>query len=72
LRRGLTIPGLAWNCDPPDLSLPSCWDYRLERAVPGINWIFLSIHFISFNYLFYYFSYLFGVYTIYILLTCTD
>jgi hypothetical protein len=22
--------GLAWNWDPPNLHLPSCWDYRYE------------------------------------------
>jgi hypothetical protein len=26
---------LVWNCDPPDLSHPSSWDYRHEPQAPG-------------------------------------
>jgi hypothetical protein len=29
------LPGLAWNCNSPDLSLPSSQDYRHELLVPG-------------------------------------
>jgi hypothetical protein len=29
------LPGLASNHDPPDLSLPSWWDYRDEPLAPG-------------------------------------
>jgi hypothetical protein len=29
------FPGLALNCDPLDLSLPSKRDYRCEPPVPG-------------------------------------
>jgi hypothetical protein len=27
------LPGLALNCDPPNLSLPSSWDSRCESPV---------------------------------------
>jgi hypothetical protein len=29
------LPGLALNCDPPDLCLLSSQDYRCEPLVPG-------------------------------------
>jgi hypothetical protein len=37
LRQGLMnyLPGLALNCDPPDLCLLSRWDNRCEPPVPG-------------------------------------
>jgi hypothetical protein len=27
------LPRLAWNCNPPDLSLPRSWDYRRESPL---------------------------------------
>jgi hypothetical protein len=29
------LSGLTLNCDPPDLHLPSSWDYRLEPLHPA-------------------------------------
>jgi hypothetical protein len=29
------LPRLTSNCDPPDLSLPSSWDYRSEPLAPS-------------------------------------
>jgi hypothetical protein len=33
-------PGLAWNGDPLDLSLPSSWDHRHEPLVPALHLFF--------------------------------
>jgi hypothetical protein len=37
LRKGLSnsLPRLASNCDPPNLCLPSGWDYRCEPQTPS-------------------------------------
>jgi hypothetical protein len=32
------LPGLVSNCEPPDLSLPSSYDYSLESLAP--SWVF--------------------------------
>jgi hypothetical protein len=37
------LPGLASNCDPPALCLPSSWDYRHEPMVPGLYCAFEKI-----------------------------
>jgi hypothetical protein len=31
--------GLVSKCDPPDLSLPNSWDYRVEPPAPGSDLI---------------------------------
>jgi hypothetical protein len=41
-RWGLTnsLPGLASNLDPPDLSLPSSWDDIRDPPAPGLSFLF--------------------------------
>jgi hypothetical protein len=39
------LPWLAYNLDPPDLSLPSSWDYRQKPLAPGS---FISLYGISY------------------------
>jgi hypothetical protein len=45
------LTGLASNHDPPNLSLPSSWDYRREITVPGKDyyndWEMCSQNFVS-------------------------
>jgi hypothetical protein len=39
---GINCPGLALNCDPPDLCLLKSWDYRHELLVPSSNKVLLE------------------------------
>jgi hypothetical protein len=34
------LPGLASNCDPPDLHFPSNWNYRCESLHPALFNVF--------------------------------
>jgi hypothetical protein len=43
------LPGLASNCDPPDLCLLSSWDYRHEPLAPSSSSLFLN-EYINFKY----------------------
>jgi hypothetical protein len=35
------LPGLASNCDPPDLCLPSSWDNRNDSLIPASKLFFI-------------------------------
>jgi hypothetical protein len=37
----LFAPGLALNCDPPDLCLLSSWDYRRDHQCPASDSILM-------------------------------
>jgi hypothetical protein len=36
-----SLAGLASNCNPPNLSLPSSENYRQEPQVPGSSFLFI-------------------------------
>jgi hypothetical protein len=36
------LPGLALSLHPPNLGLPSSWDYMCEPLMPGFNLIFFN------------------------------
>jgi hypothetical protein len=36
------VPRLALNLDPPNLNLPSSWDYRCEPQVPAYIFLYLK------------------------------
>jgi hypothetical protein len=37
------LPRLDLNCDLPDLTFPSNWDYRHEPLTPGLRFLRFSI-----------------------------